>query len=69
MGKITYNNLADGTITIETPTVEPLELKYKSHGSEMPYGTKYNGQYTTGNAILTGENPTTGVMREIKFDP
>ena len=35
----------------------------------MPYGEKENGQFTTANMILTGENPTTGVMREIKFDP
>jgi hypothetical protein len=60
---VKYNNLADGTITVE-PT--ELAVKYNATGVGCPYGTLENGQFTTGNTIITGERA--GKMVEVKWD-
>jgi hypothetical protein len=61
---IVYHNLVDGTVTIEGTE---LAVAYKATGVGCPYGEKTNGQYTTGNAIVTGETAA-GVMRNISVD-
>jgi hypothetical protein len=55
---IKYHNFADGTVTVESTA---LAVQYNATGVGCPYGTKTNGQFTTGNTILTGED-ITGAM-------
>ncbi len=63
---IKYHNLPDGTITVEAPEVA---VEYTATGSGCPYGTHTNGLFTTGNAIVTGEDTVTGNMVNIKHIP
>jgi hypothetical protein len=72
VNKVRYKNLAGGLITIETPTGavgDPfLEFTYNAFGSACPFGTLSNGQYTTGNTLITGEKKGTNTMVNLKWD-
>jgi hypothetical protein len=72
VNKVRYHNLAGGLITVETPTGavgDPfLELTYNATGTTCPFGTLSNGQYTTGNTIVTGEKQGTTTMVNLKWD-
>jgi hypothetical protein len=62
---ITYTNLADGTITA-TPLV--TKIKYTSSGFLCGTQSKENGEYTTGDTILTGEKSGGTEMVTISHD-
>jgi hypothetical protein len=62
---VKYHNLPDGTVTLEA---NELAVQYNATGVGCPYGTLSNGQFTTGNTIVTGENPKTGTMVNISWD-
>jgi hypothetical protein len=61
---VVFHNLVDGTLTVEA---NELAFNYKATGVGCPYGEKTNGQFTTGNTIVTGENAA-GVMRNLTID-
>jgi hypothetical protein len=72
VNKLRYHNLAGGLITVETPTGavgDPfLEFTYNATGATCPFGTLNNGQYTTGNTLITGEKKGTNTMVNLKWD-
>jgi hypothetical protein len=72
VNKVRYHNLAGGLITIETPTGavgDPfLGFTYNATGTACPFGTLSNGQYTTGNTLITGEKKGTNTMVNLIWD-
>ena len=65
---ITYHNLADGTITLNVPEAGAAKLTYNATGKDCPFGTLSNGNFTTGNVIITGEKKGTTEMVNISWD-
>ena len=65
---ITYHNLADGTITINVPEAGVPTLNYTATGKDCPFGARTNGNFTTGNVIITGEKKGTETMVNISWD-
>jgi hypothetical protein len=72
VNKVRYHNLAGGLVTVETPVgteADPsLGLTFTAAGTTCPFGTQSTGQYTTGNAIVTGEEKGTSTMVNLKWD-
>ena len=64
---IIYHNLADGTITVNLPEAG-VPITFNATGKDCPYGTLNNGNFTTGNFIITGEKKGTTEMVNISWD-
>lgn len=62
-GGVTFHNVNGGTEITASPNV--TNIKGTAEGCPFGNGAFTNGQYTTGNTIITGEDPDTGVMKPI----
>jgi hypothetical protein len=62
---VKYHNIAGGLVTVEG---NELAVEYNATGVGCPYGTLNNGQFTTGNTILTGEKKGTTEMVNLAWD-
>jgi len=60
--EVTYTNLGSGTGREVTVTPHVTGISYKSEGLCPKSGTFADGNYTSGNAIVTGENATGGMV-------
>jgi hypothetical protein len=71
---VKYHNLNAAEETVETNgqtiTVEATNIggvTYNAIGKDCPYGTTHNGEFTTGNAIITGDIHGTSTMTNISW--
>jgi opacity protein-like surface antigen len=71
---IKYHNLDAAGTTVETNgqtiTIEATNIggiTYNATGKDCPYGTTHNGEFTTGNAIITGDEHGTSTMTNISW--
>jgi hypothetical protein len=72
---IKYHNLDSTGKTVgsnegEMVTVEAKEIvvEYQATGKDCPYGTTKNGLFTTGSAILTGQEDPGSAMLKVRWD-
>jgi hypothetical protein len=72
---IKYHNLDNTGKTVgnnegEVVTVEAKEVavEYQATGKDCPYGTTKNGLFTTGNAIVTGQEDPGSAMLKVRWD-
>lgn len=64
---IVYHNLAEGTITVNVPETGLPNLSFNATGKDCPFGALSTGNFTTGNAIITGEKKGTETMVNVSL--
>jgi len=66
---VKYSNITVGGVKEVTVEANVTNITYTASGAGCPEtGTKSNGQYTTGNTIVTGEVPGTQTMVNVTWE-